>query len=211
MNFAALVTASLHLLAITGPAAVDPFAADPPPAPVVDPLDTSVPSPEGDAWTPPPPPPLPPPPPPQATTQPLPRRYTPPDPADDPQPTALASPEDPPADPGKRTIFAGVILVGGGVVAGIGSIYAWREHSRREDSLAAQQQLNDDLMLLGSSPVDTSELASDVKLYRGLTIGFGVTAGVLALVGGVVVLAGVGQRRRASRLTLRPAGLEVRF
>lgn len=207
----ATTTATLYLVAaLTSPASVDPFAADPPaplPVPAVDPLDTSVPSPDGDVWSAPPPPPPPAPPPPPPVRDPPPRLDLPPEPAALPEPSAVGSPPD----AGKRTITIGLIVLGGGVVAGVASIYAWQEHNKHAEQLTADEQLNDQLMMNGLPTSDTSAQGDKVELYRNLTIGLGVTAGVLAIVGGSIALAGLSQRRRATRVTLRPAGITVRF
>lgn len=75
------------------------------------------------------------------------------------------------------------------------------------------EQLNTTLAAMGLPTSNTGDLNDEVRLYRGMTIGFAAVAGALVLIGGGVVLAGVSQRRRASQLTVRPGGIgwEVRF
>lgn len=195
----ATLTATLHLAGIASPAP-DPYAGDPspPPATAVDPQGTSVPAPDGDAWTPPPPP----------AQQ----------PADDPpplglppEPAELPTPATPPSDAGKRTMTIGLVFLGVGIAAGVATVYAFREYDRTRDRLAAEDAYNAGLMMAGLPTSDTGDLRDDVQTFRDLTIGLGVTTGVLVLVGGAVMLAGVGQRRRAARVTLRPGGLALQF
>jgi hypothetical protein len=202
----ALFTASIFAF---NPAAapVDPFAAET----AVDPLSTAVPSAEGEAWTAPSPPPLPPPP----------RRPT-AEVVETPYPAAAGVEEAPSvdaagptpvvsADAAKRTITTGLILLGGSVAAAAGSVYSWREQETHSDQLRQQEQANKIVAEAGGFPTDTSGLRDDIKLYRGLTIGLAVTAGVLAVIGGGVALAGLRRRERAAVITMRAGGVGVQF
>lgn len=206
----ALFTASIFAF---NPAAasVDPFASAPAPSEFADPLSTAVPSHEGEAWTAPSPPPPPPPP-----------RRPPVKVVETPSRTTASIEEAPSAEPVEpipvasaeainKTITTGLIILGGSVAAAAGSVYSWREHETRGAQLRQQEQANVVAIAAGVPPTDTSGLRDDIKLYRGLTIGFAVTAGVLALIGGGVTLAGLGKRQRAAVVTMRAGGVGVQF
>lgn len=191
----------------TSPAPLDPFAADPPAS---DPMSTAVPAPESEGWSAPSPPP-PPPPPPPAPAAPVSSPVSlavasgPTEPDEAPSPAS--SPATTPVDDGKRTITIGLVIVGGAVAAAAGSIYSWREKDRRIGQLEQAEQYNQTVAPEGSPPMPTEGLRDKIELYRGLGIGLAVTAGVLALVGGGVALAGLRKRQRATRVTMQPGGL----
>jgi len=107
--------------------------------------------------------------------------------------------------------FAGAATAPRPVAAGAGSVYSWREKGERNDQLRQQEQANSALVAAGGLPTDTSSIRDDIKLYRGLTIGLAVTAGLLALVGGGVTIAGLGQRKRAVAITMQAGGVGVQF
>lgn len=115
------------------------------------------------------------------------------------------------AEAANRTITIGLALLGGSVAAGAGSVYSWREKGQRDDQLRQKEQANAIAVAAGGLPGDTSSIHDDIKLYRGLTIGLAVTAGVLALVGGSVALVGLGRRQRAAVVTMRAGGVGVQF
>lgn len=207
----ALFTASIFAFN-PATASVDPFDAPAPAEIAADPMRTAVPSPEGEAWTPPSPPPPPP----------LPPRRLPAEVVETPYPAATNVEEAPSIDPveltpavsadaGKKTITTGLIILGGSVAAAAGSVYSWREHRTRGDQLRDQEQANAIAAAAGGVATDTSDLRADIKLYRGLTIGLAVTAGVLALIGGGVALAGLRKRERAAVITMRAGGVGVQF
>lgn len=211
-SITALFTASVFAFNPVAPS-VDPFS-DPsaPTATTSDPLSTAVPSPDAENWAAPPPPPPPPPPP----------RQPPPEAVETPYPATASVEEAPSIDPAlltpgasadaaNKTVTTGLIILGCSVAAAAGSVYSWREKGERNDQLGRQEQANAALVAAGGLPTDTSSIRDDIKLYRGLTIGLAVTAGLLALVGGGVTLAGLGKRQRAVAITMRAGGVGVQF
>ncbi|MDC0721984.1 hypothetical protein [Nannocystis bainbridge] len=195
--------------------AADPFAAETRP-PEIDRSRIDVPSADGSEWSAPPPP-LPPP----APVQPPAPVFASREPSLDAPPPARSGarrvePEtSQPAGPdGKPLIRGGMLVLGCAAASAAGSLYSWHLQGQREERLSMAETRNETAQTYGLPLEDTGGLRGEVRLYRGLAIGLAVTAGVLAIVGGSVALAGVRQRNRARAVVLRLAGglgWEVRF
>ncbi|MFY0538205.1 hypothetical protein [Nannocystis pusilla] len=175
--------------------AADPFAGEVA-APVIDRSRIDVPSAEGPEWSAPPPPLPPPPPVPPPPQQPSvawseqgyvdspsarPERVR-----REPEP----EPESVPVDDGKPLIKGGLVVLGCAAASAAGSLYSWHLHGQSEERLAVAEVNNEAAQMFGLPLEDTSGLRGEVRLYRGLSIGLAVTAGVLLITGGSVALAG---------------------
>ncbi|PCC70127.1 hypothetical protein SAMN02745121_03552 [Nannocystis exedens] len=195
--------------------AADPFAAEAT-APAVDRSRIDVPSAEGPEWSAPPPPmPLPPPGPPPSFARSEPMSVEPP--PERPEGARREPEPEPgsvPVDDGKPLIKSGLVVLGCAAASAAGSLYSWHSLGQSKDRLAAAEASDEAAQMFGLPLQDTGGLRDEVRLYRGLSIGLAVTAGVLLIAGGSVALAGVRQRHRARSLVIRPTaglGVEVRF
>jgi hypothetical protein len=212
-----LVNGMIAVIVGANPAA-DPFGGEVT-APVVDRSRIDVPSAEGPEWSAPPPPlpPPPPAPPPQQASvawgdpgyvDSSPARREPVRREPEPEPGSV------PVDDGKPLIKGGLVVLGCAAASAAGSLYSWHLHGQSEERLSVAEVNNETAQMFGLPLEDTSGLRDEVRLYRGLSIGLAVTAGVLLISGGSVALAGVRKRNRAQSLVIRPAGglgLEVKF
>lgn len=97
--------------------------------------------------------------------------------------------------------------------AGI-SYYAYDTRRKAQDSLLVAEQTNKTLLAAGLPPQDTNSLEQKIKLNRGLFVGTAISAAVLLVTGGVLLLIGNSRRNQQRRpITWRPhmMGLAVTF
>lgn len=115
---------------------------------------------------------------------------------------------------GKPLLTGGIILVA--LAAGSAGISYYTHDKKRkaESSLVTTEQTNKALVAAGFAPEDTTSLEQKIKLNRGLFVGSAISAAVLLVTGGVLLLIGNNRRQRQLKtITWRPRmmGLEVTF